>query len=90
MLLEGIGRVQWHELGQKDLQECIFSSLGATWFKDLDLCERNLSRNFKESIGNALGSVRGVVVIATAQLHSTKPELRFGAGSNPASGVSEI
>ena len=26
----------------------------------------------------------GVVVIITAQLHSTKPELRFCAGSNPA------
>ena len=33
---------------------------------------------------------RGVVVITTAQLHSTKPELRFCAGSNPACGVSEI
>ena len=33
---------------------------------------------------------RGVVVIATAQLHSTKPELRFCTGSNPARGVSEI
>ena len=33
---------------------------------------------------------RGVVVINTAQLHSTKPELRFCAGSNPARGVSEI
>ena len=33
---------------------------------------------------------RGAVVITTAQLHSTKPELRFCAGSNPASGVSEI
>ena len=32
----------------------------------------------------------GVVVITTAQLHSTKPELRFCAGSNPAHGVSEI
>ena len=32
----------------------------------------------------------GVVVIITAQLHSTKPELRFCAGSNPARGVSEI
>ena len=29
---------------------------------------------------------RGVVVITTAQLHSTKPELRFYAGSNPALG----
>ena len=32
----------------------------------------------------------GIVVITTAQLHSTKPELRFCAGSNPARGVSEI
>ena len=31
-----------------------------------------------------------LVVIATAQLHSTKLELRFCAGSNPARGVSEI
>ena len=33
---------------------------------------------------------RGVVVITTAQLYSTKPELRFCASSNPARGVSEI
>ena len=33
---------------------------------------------------------RGVVVITTAQLHSTKPELRFCADSNPARGVSEF
>ena len=32
----------------------------------------------------------GVVVITTAQLYSTKPELRFCAGSNPARGVLEI
>ena len=30
------------------------------------------------------------VVIITAQLHSTKPELRFCAGSNSARGVSKI
>ena len=30
------------------------------------------------------------MVITTAQLHSTKPELRFWAGLNPACGVSEI
>ena len=30
------------------------------------------------------------MVITTAQLHSTKPELRLRAGSNPAGGVSEI
>ena len=28
--------------------------------------------------------------VANAQLHSTKPGLSFGAGSNPARGVSEI
>ena len=28
--------------------------------------------------------------VTTAQLHSTRPELRFCAGSNPACGVSEI
>ena len=33
---------------------------------------------------------RGVVVIATEQLPSTKLELRFCAGSNPARGVSGI
>ena len=33
---------------------------------------------------------RGVAVIITAQLHSTKPELRLCTGSNPARGVSEI
>ena len=33
---------------------------------------------------------RGIVVITTAQLYSTKPELRFCTGSNPARGVSEI
>ena len=33
---------------------------------------------------------RGVVVITTAQLHSTKPERRFYTGLNPVRGVSEI
>ena len=33
---------------------------------------------------------RGVVVMTTAQLPSTKFELRFCADSNPARGVSEI
>ena len=33
---------------------------------------------------------RGVVVITTAKFHSTKPELRFCAGSNPARCVLEI
>ena len=33
---------------------------------------------------------RGVVVITTAQLHSTKPELRFCPDPNPACGALEI
>ena len=33
---------------------------------------------------------RGVVVVTTAQLHSTKPEPRLSADSNPARGVLEI
>ena len=33
---------------------------------------------------------RGVVFITTAQLNSSKPDLRFCAGSNPGRGVSEI
>ena len=31
-----------------------------------------------------------ILISGTAQRHWTKPELRFSAGSNPASGVSEI
>ena len=34
--------------------------------------------------------LRGVVVITTAELHSTKPELRLCTGSNPAGSVSDI
>ena len=45
--------------------------------------------NFAKSF-NVAPWCRGVVVIITAQLHSTKPELRFCAGSKPARGVSEI
>ena len=41
---------------------------------------------FRSSIVNRYG----VVVVTTAQLHSTKPGLRFCTGSNPARGVSEI
>ena len=37
-----------------------------------------------------LSLLHSVVVITTTQLHSTKPELRLCAGSNPACGVSEI
>ena len=54
--------------------------------------------NYQEISGKCLNSIelqlriwrRGVVVIAAAQLHWTKSELRFCVGSNPARGVSEV
>ena len=36
------------------------------------------------------GFLLNQAVMTTAQLHSTKPEIRFCAGSNPACSVSEI
>ena len=33
---------------------------------------------------------RGEVIVTTTQLNSTKPEVRFRAGSNPACGVTDI
>ena len=50
--------------------------------------EREMSTRF--SNGNGVNSLLLVVVITTAQIHSSKPELRFCAGSNPARGVSDI
>ena len=35
-------------------------------------------------------TIVALVVITTAQLYSTKPELRLWGGSNPGHGVSEI
>ena len=43
-----------------------------------------------EHISREISWRRGVVVITNAQLHSTKPELRFCVGSNPPRNVSEI
>ena len=43
-----------------------------------------------ENVSKPLLLLRGVVVITTAQFHSTKPELKFCPNSNPAHGVSEI
>ena len=45
---------------------------------------------FKKTGIHFLQCRRGVMLINTAQLHSSKPELRFSAGSNPAGSVSEI
>ena len=47
---------------------------------------------YENKLSKLKGSLwrRGVVVITTAQLHSTKPELRFCTGWNPVCGVLEI
>ena len=47
-------------------------------------------RNFFVLVENFFMKRCGVVVITFAQLHSTKPELRFCVCSNLARGVSEI
>ena len=61
-------------------------------------CQKNINRLLKNSFSKGSQSFhflelikrRVVVVITTAQLHPTNPELRFCADSNPARGVSEI
>ena len=54
--------------------------------KTIDICIDSL---YKDDVNSPLWRY-GVVVITTVQLHSTKPELRFCTGSNPACGLSEI
>ena len=51
---------------------------------------RNYCLDFKLALSWILDWYCCVVVITTAQLHSTKSELRFCAGSNSACGVSRI
>ena len=46
-----------------------------------------ITEKYLHIIANDSGTM---VVITTAQLHSTKSELSFCKGSNPACGVSEI
>ena len=55
------------------------------WLKMEHVNYVNVTRNISTTLWHC-----GVVVITTAQLHSTKPELRFCTDSNPACGVSEI
>ena len=61
--------------------------------KNIAIAE-DLNLSFKSKLEASGGSPtlwhHGVVVITTAQLHSTKPELRLCTGSNPACGMSEI
>ena len=55
-----------------------------------DLASLDITFEYLGIVGTLLLSKTVVVVIATAQLHSVKPKLRFCVGSNPARGVLEI
>ena len=64
--------------------------IGACWSIRKDLKLQHSPTNYLNDSEMESLWCRGIVVITTAQLHSTKPELRFCAGSNPACRVSEI
>ena len=49
-----------------------------------------LKQHWYSAVVTNLNSMCGAVVITTAQLYSTKPELRFRADANPACSVLEI
>ena len=75
------------------LKSKIITKLGC--LKSLSLFRMSLrmhekSKNFPFLKKHLRSWRRGVVVITAVQLHSTKPELRFCAGSNTARGVSDI
>ena len=65
-------------------------------FNMLDKLERWIYRNVDHSFSAPLKPLahiqwrRGIVVMITAQLYSTKPELRFCRGSDLVCSVSEI
>ena len=63
-------------------EEHLFQQSNSCW-----ICKKRID-NDEEKVRDHWR--HGVVVITAAQLHSTKPELRFCTGSNPVRGVSEI
>ena len=62
------------------------------WIEINDNSRDNYNTNSQITFKTSTSTLwhRGVVVIAAAQLHATKPEPRFCAGSNPVLRVSEI
>ena len=82
------GLLQTSTIGDyaKIVSDVIFSSKRC--ILDATLC--HAKPNWNADIFFTASRYRGVVVITTAQLYSTKPELRFCAGSKPARDVSEI
>ena len=69
------------------LEHFLLDSKNIAIAEDLNL---SFNSNLEASRGSPTLWHHGVVVITTAQLHSTKPELRLCTGSNPACGMSEI
>ena len=71
------------KLEEKRIKEGINYETFESKFKNLGNKQPTYPTNWQKALC-------GVVVITTAQLHSTKPELMFCMGSNPACGMSEI
>ena len=53
-------------------------------------CRNSYYHAYTDRLIDIYALLCSVVVIIAAQLHSTKPELKFCARSNPAGGLSEI
>ena len=68
----------------------IFQSKRSHLYEVSKLCDFPIPKKINKYNYGVQSWHRGLVVITAAQLHLTKPELRFCAGSNPARGVSEI
>ena len=69
---------------------CLFCSFAKNWTNGICQFLALIPRFMQRTDIDRTDMARGVVVITTAQLHSTKPELRFCTGSNSARSVSEI
>ena len=54
-----------------------------------DASQVNITKSSMQMVNIVYSRRRSVVVITTAQLHSTKPELRFCAALNPPGGMSK-
>ena len=70
--------------------KCFEDFIPFSAISDHELSQSNKSEKIKFSVLTKKNILNNHDSIDTAQLHSTKPELRFCVGSIPARGVSEI
>ena len=73
-----------------EVLKCSCSGLGVPNFPLSALRVKKVWDITRNGYVNSLIEFLKTLVITTAELHSTKPELRFCAGSNSARSVSEI